>query len=303
MADRIDYDPNLEPEFNADDPAVAAFLQAVPEGEARDELRQRLQTMVQDARNARIERFTAQQAADWQQEEEAAQLRAQADQAARDDERRREEEERREAEKKIPKIADFDYNTAVADDLSNPPTYAIECLRKRKLVPLWYFTEEANQELAKLQESHTEDALHLSKGDGGLVLKPSISEAHAKKVVPDQNLTWKQMCSSYTNLLDAMRATGWPKKHCDALASFFFLVEKNKLQHMPHGERALLLYMASVRRKWHDALLHPDEDSNKPFNIGLFNQALLDGIARKVLLDDDNELRIQVSTSPLAPAA
>ena len=64
--------------------------------------------------------------------------------------------------------------------------------------------------MRNIQYSFAEDALQLAKGDDGLLIKSSVAAAHAKKVVPDQDLTWKQVGSSYMILVDKMRETFEP---------------------------------------------------------------------------------------------
>ena len=46
----------------------------------------------------------------------------------------------------------------------------------------------------------------------------------------------------------------------------------------PHGEKALTLYQAKVRRNWHDKLKH-----NQGFNISIINETLLQSILMEVL--------------------
>lgn len=70
----------------------------------------------------------------------------------------------------------------------------------------------------------------------------------------------------------------WTDKAVNAFAQFFTLLEMHPYRLREYGERALLVYQARVRREWHDQM-----KLGSPFNIGIMNDNLLQGIHRELL--------------------
>lgn len=63
-----------------------------------------------------------------------------------------------------------------------------------------------------------------------------------------------------------------------AFAQFFMALEVHTYRQREHGERALLIYQARVRREWHDQM-----KLDKGFNIAIINDDLLQGIYRELI--------------------
>jgi len=275
--------PNLEPIPNFNDAiyenVINIIVQAQP-GTIRDQAVAQLEGAYQVGRQARIDEWNLQ----VQQDLEADNLRNQAQQE--EEGRRREEEERRQAEegpnepapreqdKKKPKINDFDVELSSADVIiPRPSAYALNKLRNFDWVELYYFTPEgcdAALEERAGERSTSNDAFSLSEIDGLVALKPLAACKASKSVVNDKDLTWRQMTMGKNSMIHYMNKLGWPEKHIDALASFYFQLEDHDMRLSPHGDKILLIFQAAVRREWHDAM-----ERNKGFNISIINPVTL----------------------------
>jgi hypothetical protein len=82
------------------------------------------------------------------------------------------------------------------------------------------------------------------------------------------------MTMGKNSMLHFMNKLGWPQKHIDALAHFYFKLENHPMQLRPNGDLIIIAFQAAVRREWHDAL-----DRNEVFNISNINPETLRNIA------------------------
>lgn len=112
-----------------------------------------------------------------------------------------------------------------------------------------------------------------------IVALHQISAVRASKnVIPDANLSFRQMSSVKTALLQQITKFQWPNKAISVLAEFFTHLEVHPYQQHDFGEQDLLIYQALVRQNWHDAI-----KQNAAFNIALFNEDLLQSIYKEVV--------------------
>ena len=214
-----------------------------------------------------------------QLEQEAENLRVQ---QLRDEEEARQAEqdrvaeaEKKELEKKKPKINDFDENR-MADSVIVPrlSPFAINKLKSLEYVELAYFTPEGCASVAEESKATAEEAFGLTKVDGFVALKPVASFKASKNVTKDKDLSWRQMTMGKNSMLHHMSKLGWPEKHVNALAHFYFILEDHPMRLLPDGNKILILFQAIVRREWHDAL-----DRNEGFNIAKINPETLRAVA------------------------
>ena len=92
---------------------------------------------------------------------------------------------------------------------------------------------------------------------------------------------------------------GWNHKLICVLSQFYMKLESSKSA--GDNTHALILYHASTRRQWHDAL----KGCGKSFNISTFNRELYQKFEKHVLVQDVEEtkrqnvdLQRQAHTSP-----
>ena len=269
---RITQDPSLEvrPDFTS--AAFDAVCMALTAAEAIDKavVAARLADAWDADNNTRREAW-----ADQVREDEAAaaevRLAQEADQLRELEELRKEEEaEKKEKEKKKPKLKEFVANKPVGDTTQlRPSRYAIHKLDERDYVELYYFTLEGCTEAVKLYRTIAQDAFTFAKADDTLLLKPMASHKPSSKVIPDEDLTWRQMSIARTCLLHHMAQAGWPEPHVIVLAEFYLNLKSHPMWLQVDGDTVLLHYQAQVRREWHEAL---QATSDEPvFDISVIN--------------------------------
>ena len=126
-----------------------------------------------------------------------------------------------------------------------------------------------------------------------MVTLKSISSLKASKnVVPDAELSFRQMSMAKNVFIPLMAKYQWSEKAINAFAQFFTQLELHPLRQREFGERALITYQARVRREWHDQL-----KLGSGFNLGILNEDLLQSIYRELL--DQAQLRSLSEVSPL----
>ncbi|KAG1730923.1 hypothetical protein EDB19DRAFT_1831897 [Suillus lakei] len=99
-----------------------------------------------------------------------------------------EQEEHREAEKKKPKINDFDAGSVVAN-------YAIQKIKNMEYVELWYLSPDGCHEASTTARStsDSDDAYGFAKVDGIIALKTLASFKASHKALQDHDLSWRQL--------------------------------------------------------------------------------------------------------------
>ncbi|KAJ7166129.1 hypothetical protein C8R46DRAFT_997229 [Mycena filopes] len=216
-----------------------------------------------------------------QQDRDAADAVRQVEEAAAEQLRlaaeKEKEAEKKEMLKKAPKLADFDENKGVGDHIrTRPSPFAVKKLDEFLYIELYYFTPEGCADAADQQRSVAEDGFALAHTDDALALRPISSFRASRNVIKDSDLTWRQMEMGANGLLEQMTRSGWTDKHTRSVATFFYNLSRHPFREIKHGEAILLIYQASARRDWHDALR-----KGEGYNIALFNDNLLRSISDK----------------------
>ncbi|KAG1718453.1 hypothetical protein EDD22DRAFT_963840 [Suillus occidentalis] len=234
----------------------------------------------------------------WQQqvEEDARELqeRAECEKAEKEAE---EQEEWCEAEKKKPKINNFNSETPMADIIiPRPSQYAIQKIKNIEYVELWYFSPDGCHDSVAITSRSTldsNDTFGFAKVDGIVALKTIASFKASQKALQDHDLSWHQFDLAKTSFLIHIKKSGWPEKHQQALALFFMLITNHEHRMRPWGEKTLLRYAGFVHREWHDWLAQ-----NQGFNIGIFNNALYNTLSDDVWeTERDKSLRLKLVCS------
>ena len=189
------------------------------------------------------------------------------------------EEVRDDAEKKKPKMKDFDSDTVVGNYIApRPAQYALRCIEDFDYVELWYLTTEGCSDATQHQLTQHDDAFGLAKVDDMVTLKSFSSIRASKNVVPDAELSFRQMSMAKNAFIPLMAKYQWSEKAITAFAQLFTQLELHPLRQREFGEKALITYQAKVRREWHDQL-----KLGTAFNIGVINESLLQNIYRELL--------------------
>jgi len=88
--------------------------------------------------------------------------------------------------------------------------------------------------------------------DNFVALKPVTAFKASKNVIPDADLSWRQMNIGKNMMLRYMELCNWPSKHVESFAKFYLLLELNLMCSCPNRECVLLAYQSKVWHQWHD---------------------------------------------------
>lgn len=242
-----------------------------------------LEAIVADAKRAWEEQHQ-QRVEEWED-----QVQADKDaQELEDEEREREAEERRKAqeeverqeraekEKKKPKVKPIapkpiDTNPSVM----RPGQYAINKVKNLEPAEMWYWTVEGCEDAKQQDTSASSSAMTLAQGEHGLIFTPAAAHKPSPKVKADADLTYPQMMIAKAGLIQSMlKEPNWPNTHVNSFAGLFLIVDNHPLRRLPHGDEALVAYVAEARREWHDALKSTDDDV-EAFDISMVNEERL----------------------------
>src|SRR5271156_2635622 len=212
------------------------------------------------------------------------------------------EEDRDDVEKKKPKMRDFDDATTVGNYIPpRPAQYALRRIEDFEYVELWYLSTEGCSDATQHQLTQADDTFGLAKVDDMVTLKSFSSIKASKNVVPDAELSFRQMSMAKNAFIPLMAKYQWSQKAITAFAQLFTQLELHPLRQREFGERALITYQARVRREWHDQL-----KLGSAFNIGIINENLLQSTYKELLdqaqLLSLNEVSLPVCSSSLSLA-
>ena len=277
---RINQDPtNVAcPDFAGEGYAAIRQIMAANGQVNNDQAAEQLTAAWNLTHTQEVEAWHQQVQADLAKQEELTRLAEEEEDRRRAEDKRLKEEEKREQEKKKPKIGDFDENRMVSDHvIPRPSQFAIGKLKSFNFVELWYFTDEGCHKAQDSSRAQSDDAYGLTKVDDLVVLKPVASLKASRNVVSDTDLTWRQLNVGKNTMLRYMDLCGWPSRHTQSFAHFYFNLELDPMRARPNGEKVLIIYQAKVRRQWHD-----DLSRGEGFNISQINQKLLSTVAEEV---------------------
>lgn len=194
-------------------------------------------------------------------------------------------DERAKGEKKKLKMKDFDVDTTMGNYIApRPAQYALKRVEDFEYVKLWYFTPEGCSDATQLQLMQHDDTFGFTKVDDMVSLKSLSSLKASKNVIPNAELSFRQVSMAKNTFIPLMTKHQWLDKAIKAFAQFFTQLELHPLHQREFSERALITYQARVRREWHDQL-----KLGSAFNVGILNEDLLQGIYRELL--DKAQLR------------
>jgi hypothetical protein len=240
---RILTDPALEAQPNFKSATYIGWLNAlVAGGISREDA---LENMADGWRFEQQERIAL-----WQEQmEEDARVLQEQSERERAEKEALEQEEQCEAEKKKPKINDFDTGSIVADIIiPRPSQYAIQKIKNMEYIELWYFSLDGCHEasITSRSTSDSDDAYGFTKVDSMVTLKTLASFKASHKALQDHDLSWHQFDLAKTSFLVHIEKNGWPEKHQQALALFFTLITNHEHRMCLWGEKTLLRYAGFI---------------------------------------------------------
>lgn len=291
MAERILQDPNLEVIPDHAGPFYAAIRDNLTQnGMTVEQVIEALNTSWNQNHEARVQRWNQQIIEDANAEEEAQ--RQVAEQEAQQQNPEPRDNDPKDSEKKKPKMNDFD-DTAVVDSYiaPRPAQYALRRIEEFDYVELWYLTPEGCSDTSQNLQTQNDDVFGITKVDDMISLRSVSALKASKNVVPDAQLSFRQVSMAKNTFIPLLNKYRWPEKAINGLAQFFTQLEMHPYRQRELGERALVVYQARVRRDWHDRL-----KQGMGYNIGIINEDLLQSIYRDLLDEAQLQALSEVST-------
>ncbi|KAL0563464.1 hypothetical protein V5O48_018603, partial [Marasmius crinis-equi] len=158
--------------------------------------------------------------------------------------------EKAKAEKKQPKLRDFDDSYAPPSSHTlRASNYALAKTRNREPAELYHWTGEAMEKatLSNPTLSSFNTFTLANRDDSNLTILPTLSQQNSKHVVPSNKLTWEQFTEATPGYLKDIKAANWPDKHVTALASFFHAIQQHPSRLQPDGKEVLVQFAAEQR--------------------------------------------------------
>ena len=150
--------------------------------------------------------------------------------------------------------------------------------------------EDRIRDAAKNTSPINDEALTIQKTDSGYTLQQTKGIKPIKHTTEDEDLKWYQILEARHNLLNA--AANWPEDMRLALAIFYINLKARKASGVK--DRALVLYHATTRKKWHTAMKKDDE----LFNISIINLTLLASFIDEVQDEEFKAMQTKVRHLP-----
>ena len=280
MDNRILHDPHLEAVPDHAGPHYNALRNALTNnGMTPEEAIQALNDSWNLNHDARVQAWDLQVAEDEAALEAQRQVLQQEAEAQAAQEQLLREAEKAEAKKKKPKMKDFDDAITVSNFIApRPAQYALRRIEEFEYVELWYFTPEGCADATQRQLTQHDNTSGLTKVDDIVTLKSVSSLKASRNVVPDAELSFRQMSMAKNAFLPLMTKYQWSAKSVATFTQLFTQLELHHYRQREFGERALITYQAQVRREWHDQL-----KLGSAFNVGIINEDLLHGIFKELV--------------------
>ncbi|KIJ05220.1 hypothetical protein PAXINDRAFT_93743 [Paxillus involutus ATCC 200175] len=299
---RIPQDPSLEADPDFENKAFLPLRNIIIHNDPNQNQESAAAQLAEAHHCDRVRRLAAWQAQVKNDEELATQAAATLQEQEAQEQAEREaveEAEKQEKNKKKPKMNSFNAEVMVRDNLlPRPFQYAIQKLWSFEFVELWYFTPDGCSTTSSENKSTASGAYTFTEDGPFLSLKSTVSCRPSSRAIHDHDLPWRQFDLGKNNFLLHIRKLGWPQEHQASLAIFFMTIISHESRTQPKGEAALLQYASQVRREWHDALTNED----KGFNIGTFNELLLQKITNRTWINAQAEgLKLVSSLIPPNP--
>ncbi|KAG0700562.1 hypothetical protein DFH29DRAFT_876479 [Suillus ampliporus] len=169
-----------------------------------------------------------------------------------------------------------------------PSSYALRKLDKGDYVELWYFTNDSLDDV-KLKSSIDEDAMIMAMLAGGdTAWVSAASTRNARAVIDDQNLNFEEFCQACPRIIQAMQEAAWPADHIQMMAMFWRNLQVHDFCSMrdPLAQKALLIYQAEQRKRWHIAV----KSAGGAYDLSRINEVLLEHTRSDVYLEERTKL-------------
>jgi len=287
---RLLSDPNLSfcPNY-ADDAFINTRLQLTNENITEAQAIVILRNIWQAENNATKLQWQAQVNEDRDRREQLERLdneeQERQEQESRDEEEAARKEDRKKNKHKYTAVPDLD---VPLKPTILPSSYALRKLDKGDYVELWYFTNDGLDE-AKLKSSVDEDAMIMATLAGGdTAWVSAASTRNARAVIDDQNLRFEDFCQACPRIIEAMQEAAWPADRIQMMALFWRNLQVHDFRSMrdPLAQKALLVYQAEQRKRWHIAV----KSARGAYDLSRINEVLLERTRSDIYLEERTKL-------------
>ncbi len=283
---RIIHDPNTDecPAYgDVEFEAVREMIIAGHRGQialTNEEAVEKLKTAWQRAQERKVDLWNEQVLQDQTAREEEERAEQELAIQRRQEKAKEEEDAKREAERKKPKINDFDLDMVVPGHItSRPSSYALNKIKNLQYVELDYFTVKGcNEALLERELTSNHDTMGLTRVDNVATFQPIASLKPSKSARRDEELLWEEMVFAKNKMLEHMANFGtWPAAHIKATMMLFVELENHPIRAQHLGNRIMVTYAARARRQWFDML-----ELNQGFNLGKIGVDLMRNVSDEV---------------------
>ncbi|KDQ18898.1 hypothetical protein BOTBODRAFT_103595 [Botryobasidium botryosum FD-172 SS1] len=293
----IEHDPSLEqcPDYASPAYEQTRQLFATARNLTKEQVVQTLTTSWTADNDNQKAQWTIQQDQERLEREQAEQQVREAERLARLEAKQADEADHLETEHKRPKMKEPDLSGCIGSffllNPLRPSPWALKRIKEYGYVPIWYTCDEGCIDAAADLRSPDDDALGFVKADNLVALRPVNSVRALRSAIPDEQLTWHQFKLGHYCFIDLIKQHKWPPSNIQMLANFFSQIQYSMHHSLPNREHTLLIYQATTRREWHEAL-----DRDKGFDLDGINKTRLAAIFASLRQEEHVKAISEVST-------
>ncbi|KAJ7740111.1 hypothetical protein B0H16DRAFT_1324632 [Mycena metata] len=279
---RLLSDPNLAfcPDFSSDD--YEDIRQSIDADDAPAAIAKLVEAWTKGNERKKAQ-WVLQAQADRTREEEEEERRQRDLDAAEAEATKLAEKERLEAEKKLPKLGDFDDNSGpssfVEDRIS---LFAQKKLERHEYCRLWPFTPAGLAEAATASQSSAEDGSSITLdwgADNQLTFRSGPSSSTHKNMRRDEDLPYREFSLGWHRYVKEIERAKWTPRHVNALKSFFYGLDTHPLREKEHGDQIILIYADRYRYEWFNTL-----GTDQSFNIAQIDNEKVNQIGHEYFM-------------------
>lgn len=152
---------------------------------------------------------------------------------------------------------------------------AIDALRKGGYIELHYFTRKGMADALANPKRAVDTATFGHDEDGNVTLVSKASIDATKGLVPDEEQTMEQLNLAAPIFIEEAGHAGWLPDRIRMLADFWQAIQEHdwRWHTDPLKTKALMVYQAQQRRRWHMVMLNPNPE--RGYSLALINEDIL----------------------------
>ena len=157
----------------------------------------------------------------------------------------------KDADKKKPKLGQFDQSCQVVKWIgARPLTYALNKLSNLEYVELDYFTTKGCREAAaNSNKLVSQDTMTFTQTGDTFAIHPMAALRPPRHIRNNKELSWEEMMDAKNVMMHFMAKSGvWQDEHATSLALFYVNLDCHQRKEQKNGKKALLLYQSCVQQ-------------------------------------------------------